>query len=337
MKKELANQVGQCLSDMLKKKAEYIILRQLSARVMIEEKAFLPLEKMKGKGAFPVSFVDGGNAEVLGSSTFSLQLIRLGAVLFQGKKRMKSVRKQFFVLVSLHGEHYQTEIFGDTLFTPLTFSLSEQSLKMGNDDVAPASIGNAFRRYAELAFAAELMKKEDSSLLVLDGSLALRYPHEEEFFSGLADVSKEKNIPLLFLSKSTSTCCDNNLPASYCLLERLPGKAWLYPCGTYPDSSLKNGTRYEVSFVHLHPDSSFVFMAEYIGQGKEVLSSLLEHSSDPAFLGYPYGLVVADGLARIPHEETKQLASYLTATMKNTKELHLLLKNTHSVLDSMRF
>ena len=47
-----------------------------------------------------IAFIDGGNAEILKSSSFSLQLIRAFNVIYQKNKKLKTETREFFVLIS---------------------------------------------------------------------------------------------------------------------------------------------------------------------------------------------------------------------------------------------
>src|SRR3989344_4755725 len=87
------------------------------------------------------------------------------------------------------------------------------------------------------------------------------------------------------------------------------------------------------SFVKLHQRSRHVFRFE---GNREVLPFLLPHAADALFLGYPYGLVFADAMARVSNQEQKSLFLRLVLNAEN-KEIrdYLSTQDAHAILDNL--
>lgn len=83
-----------------------------------------------------------------------------------------------------------------------------------------------------------------------------------------------------------------------------PG-TWLAPLGEE-----RNVT---ISIVKLHARADYHFRLDTWSDPTPLAEQLVAHSADPAFLGYPYPLVVADRLARINPIEIRTLRARLEA------------------------
>jgi hypothetical protein len=107
---------------------------------------------------------------------------------------------------------------------------------------------------------------------------------------------------------------------------------WSYKIATQPSYYL------DCFVVKLHKKSNYRFRLEYL-KGKseidEMLGILVENSVDPLFLGYPYGLILADKRARISNDEISHYKIKLESQMKNYKEIqeYFTTVNAHDTLD----
>ncbi|MBI2146708.1 hypothetical protein HYU22_05200 [Candidatus Woesearchaeota archaeon] len=83
--------------------------------------------------------------------------------------------------------------------------------------------------------------------------------------------------------------------------------------------------------MKLHPQATHVF--RFQGNGG-ILPSLVANSSDPLFLGYPYGLIMADKLARVSNAERNSLRMSLLLRKENREIAeYLSTMNAHEILD----
>ncbi len=168
------------------------------------------------------------------------------------------------------------------------------------------NIPNIARRCAELAMANKL----EADYKLLDGTLELRHDEEKKHYSeGLSALAKSSS---LFTASGNSPIV---------ILNKLgPEGTWKYKLNT------------NTSFVKLHPNAKHLFRFE----GKDCTSYLIENSKDALFLGYPYGLILADKLARISNEEKKSLQMKFLLNNKNKEIMqYLSAQNAHEILDSL--
>jgi len=289
-----------------------------------------------------VAFIDGGNAEIIGASNFSLQLIRCCYVLYKSK-RLKLEKKEFYALVTaeIKGEKvvYKTETFGG--FDNLIFNSEDETLKEGVNRANISKIGDVIRRFSELKMASELASRLDQKdIIVLDGDLKVSFTDEIKYFNDLYNQGKEKNVFIAAIAKTSRVFTDSGDSLIVALDEISPKNCWYY----YPVVEINNKKHEADMFiVKLHERSNYIFKLEvYKGvqcQINELLSILKHNSSDPVFLGYPYGLVEADRYARVSNEEIEYLRTTITAEIgKDWSRLgkYVNTLNAHNILDNIR-
>ena len=106
------------------------------------------------------------------------------------------------------------------------------------------------------------------------------------------------------------------------LLNKMGGQG----CWTY---HMENKTY----FVKLHEKAKHVFRFE---GNPEILPHLMNNSRDALFLGYPYGLILADQLARVSNEEKNSLRMNFLLRKENKEIMgYLNATNAHEILDRM--
>lgn len=121
------------------------------------------------------------------------------------------------------------------------------------------------------------------------------------------------------LQKTVSVLTENGFPLSAILTAAGP---WCAPLG-------------ELHAVKLHERARHVFLVH--GATKEQLHILAHASTDAVFPGYPYGLVLADKLARVSKEEQSSLKITAKAMLKELRsvEAAMAASDSHDILDSM--
>ena len=274
--------------------------------ISVNQNNFASIESSSGKS---IAFIDGGQAEVLSSSNFCLSFIRVFGVVFRDNQKIHSVKKEFYVLTTCKKVEneliYSSALYGDEFIDKedLVFNANDPLLQTGNRKAAVSKISNIARRFAELKLASEM----ESDFVVLDGTLDKTYPGEEKYLN-VGNVSS--------LAKTTDLVTSNgNNPAN---VLNSTG-CWQYPLNE------------KTSFVKLHERGEHIFRFE---GNKDVLPFLLQNSSDPIFLGYPYGLIYADRMARVSNNERKSLE--IQFMIRNKKlQYYLNSKNAHSILDTI--
>jgi len=265
-----------------------------------------------------ITFIDGGQAEILSAGNFCLSFIRIAAVTFLGNQKVNNLKKEFYLLTTakyIHDDlYYESKIFGDRLVNEedLLISSNDQTIKLGTERAAISKVINIARRFAELSLATQI----SSDFVILDGTLEPSYKNEEKYLEKLT-----KNISALAKSSSLFTTSGNS---PVILLNKIgPSGCWLY--------QLNEGT----SFVKLNPIAKHVFRFE---GSNDILSYLTENCKDSIFLGYPYGLIFVDQLARISNAEKRSLMMKFLLKKEN-KELanYLNSVNAHSILDKLSY
>jgi len=261
-----------------------------------------------------IAYIDGGQAELISGGNLCLSFIRISAQILQGTKRISSQKQQFYLLTTAVYKQgdiwYESKIFGDSLVNEedLLICSNDSSLKSGQERGPIGKVANMARRFAELRLASQVK----ADYVLLDGTLEPTFKNEEKYFSS--------NVSALAKTCSLFTTCGNN---PVLLLQRLSPyqQSWVY---FVTDKTY---------FVKLHPKAKHLFRFE---GSPEILLHLMRSSSDPLFLGYPYGLILADKMARISNNEQNSLKMNILLRDEN-KEIvsYLNSMNAHEILDNL--
>ena len=262
-----------------------------------------------------IAFIDGGQAEILSSGNFNLSFIRVSALVLNHHVK-KQIKKEFFLLTTakyINNEiHYVSKIFGDKIIdeTDLFISSKDATIKTGLERAPISKVVNIARRFAELSLASQTM----ADFVLLDGTLEKSYQNEEKYFEKLTP-----NVCSLAKSSSLLTTSGNS---PVVLMNKLgPVGCWQY--------SINNKT----FFVKLHPKAKHVFRFE---GNLDILSSLADNSKDALFLGYPYGLIFSDRIARVSNNEKNSLKARFMLNKENKEIMNYLTNtNAHDILDNI--
>ncbi len=284
-----------------------------------------------------IAFLDGGQAEILNGGNFCLSFIRLAATLFQGifqgKEKKGLVKKglvknEFYLFTKAVWKN--NDLFYESLIFPLpkapgqkeklieendvAISSSDSTLRIGHERAPLARVASLARRFAELALARQVTATRAANFVILDGTLEATFTGEEKFLQQLP-----LTVAALAKTSSLFTTSGNN---PIVLLGKLaPPACWSYL------------VEHHTYFVRLHPQARHVFRFE---GNQEVLPFLVEQSQDAVFLGYPYGLILADQLARVSKAERNSLQMNFLLRKEN-KEIveYLQATNAHEILDRL--
>lgn len=278
--------------------------------IKINKDNFQQIEKKDNK---IIAFIDGGQAEIISTGNFCLSFIRVAAVFFQNNKKINQIKKEFYLFTKAkyfdNDLYYESKIFGDKLIdeNDLLISSNDSTIKTGSERAPISKITNMARRFAELSLANYLQ----SDYIVLDGTLEPTFKNEEKYLS-------EK---LSALAKSSSLfTTSGNSPVI------LLNKIGLDGCWSY---FVENKTY----FVKLNEKAKHVFRFE---GNKEVLHYLIDNSNDALFLGYPYGLIFVDKIARVSNSEKNSLKMNFLLRKDNQEIVeYLSTSNAHEILDSL--
>ncbi|MEA3429899.1 MAG: hypothetical protein U9R08_01365 [Nanoarchaeota archaeon] len=257
-----------------------------------------------------IAFIDGGNAELMASSDFSLHFIRVYCVVFNAERKLSKIKKEFYCLTSICDGKYVADLFNGQKFI---FDIDDSDLKQGKERVDISLIGGCVRRLLEIELALEV----DSDVVVLDGSLQAKFALERDF------MNKLEGKILMGVSK-TSTELISGISVIGVLHKSSKGLDYPWYC-----------TVDGVSYAKFNKHSKYIFKVEFT---ENFLGSLIQNSKDYIFPGYPYGLFLADKYARVSNKEKDYLVTNLK--VKFGKELVKLencftARNAHQVLDSV--
>lgn len=270
-----------------------------------------------------LAFVDGGQAEILSGGNLNLSFIRVFGHIMDGSQKCSSYQHEFYILTTAvyrEGElWYESKLFpteGNLLVDErdLTICSTDPSIRIGTERAPISKIANLARRFAELRLAQTL--QTEAAFVLLDGTLEPTYQHEEMY---LADLGS--SVSALAKTCSLFTTCGNS---PVVLLQKLSPhqQCWSY---------FVDGRTY---FVKLHPRAKHIFRFE---GDPNILPFLIHNSGDPLFLGYPYGLLAADSLARVSNAEKNGLRMSLLLRDENRELVeYMQATNAHDILDSLR-
>ena len=314
MLSQISSHIKQVLSNFSEE--DSIIFNNIQYK--INKDNFIEIKKNPDNTNKLITFIDGGQAEILSTGNFCLSFIRVAAITFQNEKKIKQEIKEFFLFtksVYKNNElYYESKIFGENIINEqnLTISSNDSTIKIGSERAPITKITNMARRFSELALA----NSSNSDYILLDGTLEKTFLNEEKY---LDKLNEKLNSKVSALAKSSSLfTTSGNSPVI--LLDKIgPNESWTYEINQ------------KTSFVKLNNKANHVFRFE---GNKEILANLINNSNDALFLGYPYGLILADKLARVSNQEKKSLIMQILLKSEN-KEIadYLHSSNAHDILD----
>lgn len=259
-----------------------------------------------------VSFVDGGNLELIKSPSFSVFFNRIYYSTYRLNKRVKSKRIEFYTFiyatVSDKKIIYNAECFGNDM--KFSFDSDDRTIASSLARADISLIGNVIRRFSELKLASEI----ESDYIIIDGSLEKKYTNEERFLEML------KNRNVFGLSKSNDILTEKGSSA-----------------GAAVFLSKKDCFAYKICnnnyFLKLHDKSKYVFRLESSNDKEinEIASLLKENSKDIIFPGYPYGLIEADKFARVTENERKSLKMQMLIMLGDKITPYINNSNAHDL------
>ena len=274
--------------------------------------------------------VDGGNSELLQMPGTSLQIMRNAAVVMKGNRLLLTRKREFYVLAATNGKQSATgKIFGEGKVSEVSAGSMELS-----------RFCDTIRRSSEIKFATEMMEEVPrDSVAVLDGSLEASNAMEKTQLEGLYKAASAMGVSVAAISKTTGLRTERGESYPAMLNERAGSGKWHY----HPVVSIRSEDhKAEMLFAKFHEKSGHVFRTDVRSNNKEsvpaIAAELAENSRDLTFPGYPYGLILADKLARVSERETGVIKARLAAAAGNKWskiKAHLAAGNAHEILDSM--
>lgn len=297
-----------------------------------------------------IAFIDSGSAEIIKSSNFSLNLIRVYCTIYHDNKRIDAKKLDFYAFVS--AKDMDNELFYNVEFIAnendkisldkngLLLSSLDETIKQGIARASISSMPNVIRRFSELKEAVNVIGSlNENDIIVLDGSLQCTFTNEKGYFDELYKKALEKSAIICGLSKTTALMTDKGNSIANALNKFNASGKWLY----HPIAEIKSlSHKAEMCFVKMHEKSRHIFRFEIYKEQKEKLHEtvglLSSNCKDPVFFGYPYGLIDADKNARISNQEKDMLLTFFSAKFgKDWEKIRGSLSNVdaHGILDNI--
>lgn len=297
----------------------------------LNKTAWMNLEMAASKTVTAV--VDGGNAEIFKTPKAALHRVRTANVFLQSNRIISARQREGYVMakasVTQTGNiECEANVIDSNLdFTPLPTLRSQD----------PCTLAEMSRRMLEIAASKAAVKELSShscgKLLVIDGTLETKTELEREEMEELKKIAAEACVTIAAVAKTCSLLTNKGnalIPA----VGRLSAKAGYIAVG----EGTEENHRAVIAIARLNEASQYLFRIEAENEDllKTVVQELAGQSNDLAFPGYPYGLVMADRLARVSNEEAEVIKAKLLATAG--KEIRELIEQSkaldaHGILD----
>ena len=310
-----------------------------------------------------IGFVDGGNLELIGAPNFSIQLNRVYSAKWHNDKRISSKRLEFFSAT------YSTSLMDNqiqykTIFEldpnqtelrellpkekDLSFSANDRTIMSGNQIADISRVSSIGRRFAEWTNANDLIDVlNENDILMIDGTLQTNFTNESTYLTNLRKKARNKGVILCGLSKTSSlqTTTGLSLLGSIDRLaeENNIKREWYYPF------AISRSTDHDVMIfiIKLSRNTDRIFRFEVDRktfeelkdlQINEIFSTIMRNSNDLSFIGYPYGLIDADNMARVSYDESDEYKGIITSILSQSgasKEFlrHIQAKDAHDILN----
>jgi hypothetical protein len=320
---------------------------------------FTPIRTIKSDRK--LAFVDGGNLELLGAPNFSVQLNRIYACIWKNNERCTTTKiPQIEFYSAVYSNVIDNEIVFKTALVPTVkqfadFLPAQEDLTVkyyesedGSWRVDASKVASMARHFSEWCFATKLAETLDpDDVIVMDGSLQTQFQNEAKYFRRIEETAHSYGVVLTSLSKTSSLFTDTGLSllgaiSKFATDSGIDGE-WYHP--------IFRSKKHHVfgMIVKLKSDSEWVFRLDFqlnqFDQLKEaeindILSAICANSSDPTFLGYPYGSIDSDLFSRVSKDEVDYyralLASQISAMKKQGQFVpHIRAGDAHNLLNTI--
>lgn len=314
-----------------------------------------------------LTFVDGGNQEILGAPNFSVQFNRVYFCIFSQQQRIFEDRlpSPLEFLSLTHSTFKEGEIIYETqlvsiednykellpIESDLSFNSFDRTVTVGTQRADIERVASIARRFAEWNYAFNVVEKSlnEGDVLVVDGTLQTSFTNELKYAKKLYAAARSKGVIVTGISKTSRLFTTTGM-SLLGAVRRVADEAKI--CGAWfiPIAEVQTSDHNAFIFVvKMNPIADYVFrfeidheQFEQLGfEGvNEILSLLADNSRDISFPGYPYGLVDADRFARVAETEAAiykaLLLSEISKIGKWPKLLgHIQAIDAHDILNML--
>ncbi|MDD1654714.1 MAG: DNA double-strand break repair nuclease NurA [Methanomicrobiales archaeon] len=275
--------------------------------------------------AFPlqqgtVAAVDGSNALVVESGSFSVAAVRAAVCGFSdGSRAFRSVTP---LRLATLGREAKDRSFADLYME--CFGTEPETPVSDDDPERAAAVLRDTLEYWVAQRTAERLAAGD--LLILDGALRVSHASHDPVLIRLMKTCAKRRVHLVAVTKRTAATWGDGfplVPAVVLLAGSLSLTApWFLPV----DETLLDTTRFSqwkhgaLVIAALHPRSHLAFKIEVpapadLAEVRRIVSLLAGWSDDGRVTGYPYPLLDAHRTARIRADAVQQVKNDLMAGM----------------------
>jgi hypothetical protein len=301
-------------------------------------------------------FVDGGNLDIVSAPNFSIQFLRVASVAFKDGKRAQlslSQRIESIALVTHASDlkKFKVQYFPldekQRQYLPQDFEISKSSFSNSQDELAQHPIsaaGGAARKFAEWNYGARIIREclDKGDIFVRDGALQVGLEGEEKFATDAYAAANGKGVTFAGFAKTSTLVTTTGFPLT-ASVQMLANKhnvegEWYYG----PLAENLNPRHLGDIFVgKFFEHSPYAFRFEiHNGAGRNVgatFEEIADNSRDLSFPGYPYGLVVADKMARVEMGERDALQARIKLHLSKIKGIRECLAATdaHKIISGL--
>ena len=283
----------------------------------------------------PIYFIDGGNQEVISDNSFCISFNKVAYASFDHTKKKVDSKNFWSSSILKKDMKYKTRFMDEMI----EFDAYDPRLESSGNRVSPLKISNLIRKIGEFMFAKDLCDSVKDSIIVLDGILLSNHEILKKYLNELYYSAEKNNNIICSVAKTSNLVTTTGRSLNEVVSSKKNGAFYVKIAKSKFDEH--NATIY---LLRLHERSDHVFRFE-IGRtwekdAEKVIGVLADNSKDPVFLGYPYGLVVADELARVSNNETEFMRTKFSVELSKKDKMlakTLFKKNPHGVLDSIKF
>ena len=285
-----------------------------------------------------IASVDGGQAELFATPTYAVYVLRVASVVYRQNQCLQRSSQMWFALLSLANDLLVVDLFDEQgMHRKEKFLLSSiSSLPQPEDFLSFSPYAGFVRASLELQECQHLAEQLSSGdLLLRDGLLSNLAVHPQ--LSELSVSCQRHGIVLLGFAKTTTLKTEHGESFPGALARVAPQGRWYYTT-EYTSHLGVFSTTFATSFVKLHYKAQYIFHVETLSDGDPfpLFSQLAHHACDPIFLGYPYGLIAVDQLARVSNQEQsyfKTLFESRSGSLWKELEPQRNAVNAHHILD----
>lgn len=312
-------------------------LERQSSAVLVGSHGRIPLRPEYFSEIVPSSggvvFVDSGSGEILFGPNVCVSFIRTCVLEYEKNVRVaRSVSEYFLSVIAVKRNldlGFQVDLFSKegALLRSFEFDAQDPAFALSGLRADPLAVVSAVRKFLEFELVGDALSKlSKGGVVVRDGDLDARGALLESARLSLRTAALSKGVAVIGLSKTSRLCTDSGDSAVVAVRSIAKDGSWLYFAGG------------EVGFVKLHRLSKYVFRFDAFAEKDAVKAAagvLALNSSDPAFLGYPYGLLDADKTAQVTKAELAELRLRFAVQSGEKFKVFESAIDAHGILDAL--